>query len=80
MCLKCFCLIKGQKTPEHSVGFKASSHKSTTINTESQGMGETSQDHSSCEAKTTILLTLKCYYGNLSSTFQVRDFTGISPR
>lgn len=43
-------------------------------------MGETSQDHSSSEAKATLLLTLKCYYGNLSSTFQVHDFTGISPR
>lgn len=80
MCLKYFCLIRGQKTPEHSVAFKVSSQKSTTINTESQGMGETSLDHSSSEAKTTTLFTLKCYYGNLSLMFQVRDFTGISPR
>lgn len=27
-CLKYFCLIRGQKTPEHSVAFKACSQKS----------------------------------------------------
>lgn len=58
MCLKYFCLIRGQKTPEHSVAFKVSSQKSTTINTESQGMGETTLDHSSSEAKTITLFTL----------------------
>lgn len=69
--IKYFCLIRGQKTPEDSVAFKASSQKSTSINTDSQGMGGTSLDHSSSEAKTTTLFTLKCYYGNLHQRFKL---------